>query len=143
MAGKVLPAATAVWDMAEQLLTCVRLSLAETAEGSPAASFVVVGSEVPWDFCHCGGQLTVHVRTTYPSETFPVQKLEGDFTDGCPATWLVAEYVVTMLRCVPVQDNKGRPPAPEKQHEAARVDFVDRHAVRRGVVCCFEGENPL
>lgn len=137
--GAVTPA-TAVWDMANRLLLCVSERLAATPDGAPARSMVIPGAQVAWDQCQCG-QLTVHTRTAYPSDNFPAQKLTGSF-DKCPATWLVVEYVITVLRCVPVQDNRGNPPAPDALHAAAERDLLDRHAVRRGVTCCFADENP-
>lgn len=133
--------ATAIWDMAERLLLCASEALADTEQGSPEAAYVVAGSQVAWDYCHCGGQLTVHVRTAYPSENFPAQKLTAPFIGPCSATWTVVEYVVTILRCVPVQDDDGHPPPPADMHEAARLDMLDRAAVLRGITCCFEGED--
>jgi hypothetical protein len=137
-----IPMSSAWWDMGQRLLTCVHESLAHTDAGAPASAYMVPGAQVAWDFCHCGGQLTVHVRTSYPSDEFPAQKLRAPFTTPCAPTWTVVEFVVTILRCVPVQDNDGNPPPPEDQNAAAFTDMADRAAVWRGVTCCFDNEDP-
>lgn len=131
----------ATWDMSNRLLQCVSAQLAETTAGSPARALVIPGAQVAWDVCECG-QLTVHLRTMYPSDSFPAQKLSAPFEKCDPAAWSVAEFVVTILRCVPVQDNRGNPPAAAELHAAALTDQIDRWAVRRGVTCCFEDEDP-
>lgn len=130
----------ATYTMAKRLLTCVHEQLAATTAGAPARAMVVTGAEIAWDDCECG-QLTVHMLRTYPSDQFPVLKQVGPF-DRCEAAYTVAEYVVTILRCVPVQDDTGRAPTPAAMDAAAQVDHEDRWAVRRGVACCFENDDP-
>lgn len=125
-----------MFDMASKLLVCVSAQLAETEAGSPAWTAVIPGEEVAWDSCHCG-QLSVHVLRAFPSDHFPIPKTDPPFSN-CQAQQTVVEYVVTILRCVPVQDDAGIPPPAAKLTEAAQVDFMDRWAVMRGVMCCFD-----
>lgn len=132
----------AVWDTASAILDCVHATLAETDAGAPARRCVVPGSEVAWDECECGGQLTVHVLRTYPSDSFPLLKISGPFTGPCQAVYTVAEYVVTVLRCTPTLHDNGDPPTCAELSAAAHTDQQDRWAVRRGVSCCFANDDP-
>jgi hypothetical protein len=131
---------TAIWDQANALLLCVSAELAGLEAGAPARSLVSPGAEIAWDDCQCG-QLTVHVLRAFPSDKFPILKLDGPFT-RCAPKLTVVEFVVTILRCVPVQDDQGRAPAAAKLHAAALTDQLDRAAVRRGIVCCLTAEDP-
>lgn len=134
-------AETAAYDKALELLLCVSAELAATEAGSPARAFVAPGAEVAWDECECG-QLTVQTLQTYPSDRFPLQKLDGPFT-RCAPKLTVVEYQITILRCISVQDDEGvAPPALNLQADA-RTDAIDRAAVRRGVLCCLTDPNPL
>jgi len=134
------PADGRIIEVAQQLLECSSAALAETAEGAPAHAYLVPGGQVAWDWCHCGGQLTVHIRTAYPSDSFPTQLLTET---SCLATYTVVEYVVTVLRCGPTQDGHGNPPPGADINAAGLVDFTDRTAVRRAVSCCpLDDGNP-
>lgn len=97
---------------------------------------LVPGAELAWDDCDCAtnGLLAVHVKTSYPSDSFPVQKLTGPY-NRCELPFLVVHYAVTILRCVPQMDDAGRPPPCDDLDAAARRDFADRTAVWRGVAC--------
>lgn len=133
--------ATATFDMAERLLNCVGAALAATTSGAPARSLVSPGAEIAWDDCECG-QLSVHMLRTYPADSFPALKQTGPFV-RCEAKLTVAEYVVTILRCVPVSHDDGSPPTAAALTAASRIDHEDRWAVRRGVGCCFANDDPL
>lgn len=118
----------------EALLECVSAELADTAAGAPAHAYLVPGSQVAFDRCHCGGQLTIHIRSMWPSEVFPAQVLTPL---SCAAPFTAVEYVVTVLRCAPTVAPDGKSPPTGAQIEAAAVtDWADREAVRRGVLCC-------
>ncbi len=129
-----------MFDMAQRLLLCCSAQLAATPAGAPARAAVIPGEEVAWDDCECG-QLTVHVLRAFPTDHFPIPKTDPPFTQ-CGAALTLAEFVVTILRCVPVQDDNGRPPKPEALSTAAQQDFADRWAVQRGVICCFDQFDP-
>lgn len=119
--------------MANQLLQCAAGVLDETPARAPQRQCVVYGSELVWDECDCG-LLAVHVPQIFPSDTFPVVR---QAPAACNAPWMVAEYVITILRCVPQPDNQGRPPKCDEIEPAAARDFSDRWAVMRGVQCCL------
>lgn len=127
--------ALALWTTADALLDCVSAELAATAAGAPAWQSVVPGAEIIDDVCHCG-QLTVHVPRMYASDAFP-EPLAKPRGVNCDATYTVAEYVVTVLRCQPQPDDAGRPPRATEMTAAAQVDFSDRYAMRMGATCCF------
>lgn len=142
MSGSATSTPDVMFETAERLLGCCSAALADASDlGAPAAAFVSVGSQLAWDRCECG-QLSVHVLRAYPSDTFPILKQTAPF-DRCATKLTVVEYVVTILRCVPGSQDDGEPPVPADMTDAARQDFLDRWAVRRGVACCFETDNPL
>ncbi len=123
----------AIWTVANQLLECAAGQLAETPSGAPDRQCVVYGSELIWDECDCG-LLAVHVPQIFFSETFPNIRLASS---NCNSPFVVAEYVVSILRCVPQPDANGNPPDCPKVSAAAHIDFTDRWAVWRGVACCL------
>jgi len=127
-----------MWQLANQLLECAAGQLDETPSGAPARQCVVYGSQLVWDDCACG-LLAVHVPRVFPSETFPIIKQSAT---NCDVPFTVAEYVVSILRCVPQPDAKGNPPDCDKVSAAALIDFTDRWAVWRGVQCCLAGIRP-
>lgn len=130
------PAPEVVFDQAQALLLCVSEQLAATPAGSPARALVAPGAEIAWDNCQCG-QLTVHTLELVPSDTFPVQKQLPPFND-CGFAWWVVHYVVTILRCVTIQDEDANPPAPADLTADAGIDLLDRWAVRQGIACCMQ-----
>lgn len=137
------PSPEVVFEQAQALLLCVSEQLAAVPEGSPARVLVAPGAEIAWDDCQCG-QLTVHTLEMVPSDQFPVQKQLPPFND-CGVVWWVVHYVVTILRCVTVQDDDGTPPRPADLTADAQTDLLDRWAVRQGVACCmttFRQANP-
>lgn len=121
--------------MALHLLGCAQAQLAATPGGSPERAGVVPGAQIAWDDCECA-QLTVHIPQVYPSKTFPAPKQEPPW-GRCTSPLMVAEYVVTILRCVPVQDDAGNPPSIADLEAAAMLDLADRAAVLRAVSCCL------
>lgn len=127
-----------VADTAAALLLCVGEALSEVDAGAPARSCVVPGTQVAWDQCDCGGQLTVHVPQDYPSDTFP--NINRRALPGCAPQLQVVEYVVTILRCAPSPDQRGKPPSCEELEAAFYRDMADRDAVRKGVACCLDAK---
>lgn len=137
-----IPDAWATFAAGGALLECVRLALVESTgvpdapegAGAPERVAMVPGAQIAWDDCECG-QLTVHVPRSYLSNTFPVP-LQAP-SERCAAKWTVVEYVVTILRCAPGNDDHGRPPAAAALNAAAQLDHLDRWAVRKGITCCL------
>jgi hypothetical protein len=138
------PTPEVVFDQAQRLLLCVSEQLAATPAGSPARAAVVPGAQIAWDNCECG-QLTVHTLEMVPADQFPVQKQLPPFND-CGFGWWVTHYVVTILRCVHIQDEAGNPPPAADLQADAAIDLRDRWAVRQGVACCmaaYKAANPV
>jgi hypothetical protein len=125
--------ADAIWVLANQLLDCAAGELDLTEVGAPERRCVVYGGQLVWDDCDCG-LLAVHVPRIYLSATFPNPLFAPT---PCDVPFTVAEYVVTILRCVPQPDHQGNPPPCSEITPAAKRDFLDRSAVMRGVQCCL------
>ncbi len=85
------------------LLGLVRAGLAGSA---PITTGYVGAGFVAWD--DCCGQLVVAPERVYRSERFPVEFAE---LERCSAGFLVIDVVVLLVRCVPVVDDQGHPPA--------------------------------
>jgi hypothetical protein len=137
----VAPAPGEFFLVAQDLLDCASAALATTAAGVPDRVCMYPGQEPTWDNCDCG-LLAVHVPRNYASESFPDQKVRGTFRPGaCGTPWTVAEYVVTVLRCTPANDDQGNPPSCEALAQSMETQLADRQAVLWGVLCCL-GERP-
>lgn len=139
MVTAATPEPTARYDIAAALLEAAAAELdlfagAGLGQGAPDRRCVYPGAELPWDNCDCG-LLAVHIKTTYPSESFPFQLGGQGASVSCKVPWTVVAYAVTILRCTPGMDDAGRPPPCPELDAAARLDFLDRSAVWRGVAC--------
>lgn len=72
-----------------------------------------VPGDIAWDDCNCDGILAVTVPRIYLSERFP-EETEGPVGARCQAPYEVAEFTVSVIRCVPQpQGQKLSPPAAE------------------------------
>lgn len=140
---------TALDLIAHQILNCVCAELdrvaAEAADlelpGCPCRVGVVPGGAVAWDNCcdDCSGedkhqgQLTVSLGRVFPTTRFP---LEERTVDICEPATLAATYVVTLLRCMPTMDNRGRPPSSEALARAAQIVSTDALTMQHAIACC-------
>jgi hypothetical protein len=125
---------------ADRLLQCSRASLeANTDAGEPKRVSVVVGSDLVWDECDCGGLLAVQLIRAFPSETFPIIKQNGPF-NRCVIPRTVVQYHVSILRCVAQPSGFDAAPPAAKMTEDAERDYADRWAILRGVTCCLDQE---
>jgi hypothetical protein len=134
-----VPERSAFFDTADRLLQCVKAELDVTLERPVDRTCVVVGGDLIWDDCECG-LLAVQLIRAYQSSQFPIPK--QDSFNKCEVEWTVAEYHVSILRCVASSQNDGDPPTCEAMHEDAMVDFDDRWAVLKGVECCLASSWP-
>lgn len=116
----------------------------------PCRSCVVPGQTVEWN-CDApppdqdcgGGQLTTRVTQLFPSTTFPARDVSAT---GCDTSTIVAEIVVTLLRCMPLfesEDTTVCPPSCDQLTEAARVQHIDGLALTRAAMCCIPGTGPI
>lgn len=94
----------------------------------------LVPGDVAWDNCQCG-QLTVSEVRRYPSNSFPLEQV--DHEAECGAGWLVVNFIVTLVRCVPSPDEAGEPPLCEDLTTAALQLYRDMGMIRSAVDCCL------
>lgn len=76
---------------------------------TPVSRYGQVPGEVAWDEC-CDGLLAVTVTRVFLSEEFPIET-EAPFGVLCQAPYEVADFIVTVLRCVPNPSGDGAPPS--------------------------------
>jgi hypothetical protein len=101
------------------LVTTVRAGLSRTV-----ARYGQVPGEIAWDDCHCDGLLAVTVPRVYRSEVFPAES-EAPVGVRCQAPYEVAEFTVSVLRCVAGPDGQNLSPTAAQLDSAARVLMVD------------------
>lgn len=141
MTTSVVP--LAAYNIASQLLTCAADQVAEawveTPDEIPQRQCVVWGA-IAWDDCECG-QLVVSIADQYPSNSFPAPATaptaQGVAQGKCGARLWVIRYVVSILRCMPIQDDQGNPPPCDALDAAAQAAAIDSWAVRTGIGCCL------
>lgn len=129
----------AIYGIAERLRECVHDRLGSTPEGAPPRSCVIAGS-IAWDDCECG-QLVVAMRRQYFSSNFPNEAPAPPAPPGhgrCGPPLLVAEYVISILRCAPSGGDDPNPPTCEALDAAAQSAAHDAWAVRWGAHCCLK-----
>jgi hypothetical protein len=139
---------TAILEAQQHVLTCMCSALTQTAidiegqPGCPCRSGMVPGAQ-PLICCpdNCGssdqegGQLTVHIGRSYRSSNFPLQD-QGDLSCKTAPKVLVVEFVVTLVRCVPVPTQQGNLPTMEQQSSAAEVAAIDWMTMETAASCC-------
>lgn len=143
-----------VYPTAEAILACVCTALDEartqdpTLPGCPCRAFVAPGQSAAWDCgldCgdSCEGQLTVNLWDLSESTQFPStggSRSASKLPANCaPAAYLVAEYRVTLLRCVPATQEDGSPPDIADMALAARITMADSVALYDALSCCLQG----
>lgn len=143
-----------IFDYAEGILACVCAALDEAQvqdsamPGCPCRAFVAPGSSVAWDCgfsCedNCQGQLTVHLAELIETTKFPGtggSRSVPTQAPGCvPPPWTAAEFVVTLLRCVPTMDEQGVPAPVEDLRNAAVSAMADTAVVYDALACCVQG----
>lgn len=128
----------AVYTIAEEMRDCAMDRLSSSLGGEPERSCTVTGA-IAWDHCECG-QLAVSMIQTFLSNDFPVETAgAGENQRGhakCGPALVVAEYLVSIIRCAPT-GMRGSPPTCAQLDESARVVSSDAQAVRLGVQCCL------
>lgn len=130
-----------IYDLATHLLECVATQLGASA---PSRACVVPGQQVAWDNCcygETGGQLTVNVARVYPSRNFP--DIDQGRPSNCITPYMVVQYNVTILRCSPVQNERGKPPDCTLLAANAELTLRDLETVRLGVACCLADEDDI
>lgn len=91
-------------DVAQWLLTTTKQALIDCNRETISTSYVGSGS-IAWD--DCCGTLVVTPERVYRSQQFPTEDTDEVI---CFDGLIAIEFVVLLLRCVPVVDDRGRAP---------------------------------
>lgn len=116
------------FEVAETMLECVFLGVDPTIKRR-----CVVPGEIVWDACECG-QLAITENRRYVSRAFPLE--EVDSVAECGNPWLIVDYTVSLVRCVPVGVN-GNPPTCDQLRTSALQLMKDKTDVRAALDCCL------
>ena len=100
-----------------------------TADGRAAipTSYSGVGTAAWDDVC---GQLVVSPERVYRSVQFPLDAVEAE---NCYVGQVAVDLLCTLVRCVPVLDDLGRPPSPDALSGAHRAILEDAASIWRAV----------
>jgi hypothetical protein len=97
----------------------------------------VVPGLIAWDGCDCGA-LYLMVNQTYASETWPMQKIDADLSEGCTAPLEGAEFVLQVMQCAPSPQGMTNAPTVDAQETAAmlvRRDAYETYRAVNGFLC--------
>lgn len=115
-----------LYDIETTLLTIAQEALALTDAGAPSRAFVSPGPPA-FDCCE---QVTVHALTLGELPTFAGGAiLDEGFRGHTRPAVIGPTLVLTALRCVPVPDAKGNPPAVEALEASGRATVQDAWAI--------------
>ena len=92
-------------DVAQWLLDTTAQALDDCGREPISRAYVAAG-EVAWD--DCCGMLVVAPERVFRSQTFPSQASDEEI---CFGGFIAVDYVVLLVRCVPVVTNDGRAPS--------------------------------
>lgn len=102
----------------------------------------VVPGLIAWDACDCGA-LYLMVNQTYDCETFPMQKVDADPSDGCGPLYDAAEFVMQVMACAPSPVGHSRATTVTVENTAAqtvrRDAYESREAVRAFLCAARDG----
>lgn len=115
------------YALAKAIITSV-----DAATTSRFGRVAVVPGLIPWDGCDCGA-LYLMVNQAYACETFPMQKVEADLSEGCTAPYEGAEFVLQAMQCAPTPQGQSASPTVAAQEAAARLVRQDAYEVYRAV----------
>ena len=117
------------------ILIEVNNRLAETEAGQPMRVCVYPGL-IAWDDCTCG-QLAGSIIRMYPTESFPLPFSAHQHGESfsCPPPYVVAEMVISLVRCAPAPMGSALAPSCEALDAAAQTWTIDAAVARAGVLC--------
>jgi hypothetical protein len=115
---------------------CVYDALAEAPLGQPQRFCAMVPGEIAWDLCECG-QLALSVTQVYPADNFGTPAA-GARTTACGPKLTMISVNLTLVRCVPIPTDNGKPPTCDKLLTAAMNLEADRYLTRQAVSCCLK-----
>ena len=112
------------------LLDEAEKALAECGRPPVCRSAVYPGAQAVWDQCgpcdaDCMGMLYVRSDVAFPFEVFP-----NVAADGRCALPMAHQIELGIVRCAPMMDDEGEPPAPDDITDAALGLLGDQRALR-------------
>ena len=107
------------YTVGSRIVTAVRAGL--TAGVGRAGQ---VPGDIAWDDCNCDGLLAVTVPRVFLSELFP-DETEGPVGVRCQAPYEVAEFTVSVIRCIPQPQGQKLSPLAAELDSAAGLALQD------------------
>lgn len=92
-------------DIAAWVLTTVQNALVD-CDREPINRAYIAAGQIAWD--DCCGMLVVAPERIFKSARFPEQNASEEL---CWGGYIAVELLVLLVRCVPVVDDRGRPPS--------------------------------
>lgn len=115
------------FDVASILVSGINAALAGTLGGQPNRACVVPGA-IAWDQCDCG-QLAISTSRWFYSENFPVETGPGTQGTPCMMPYLVGEFTVQLVRCMPSPQGRDLFVPCGELTSAARILIEDAYVV--------------
>lgn len=115
------------FDIASILVSGIAAALAGTVGGSPNRACVVPGA-IAWDQCDCG-QLAVSTSRWFYSENFPIDTGPGTQSTPCMMPYLVGEFIIQLVRCIPSPEGRDLFVTCSKLSAAVRILIEDAYVV--------------
>lgn len=108
------------------------LSYVDTNTTSQFDRVAVVPGLIAWDGCDCGA-LYLMVNQTYASDSWPMQKVDADVSEGCTAIYEGGEFVLQVMECAPSPQGQSVMPTVQAQEAAAQLVRRDAYQTYRAV----------
>lgn len=115
------------YDVASILVSGIQAALVGTVGGAPNRACVVPGA-IAWDQCDCG-QLAISAGRWFYSENFPIETGTGTQSTPCMMPYLVGEFTIQLIRCMPSPENRDLFVACSRLTTAARILIEDAYVV--------------
>lgn len=120
--------------VAVTVLDTVSAALTGSAGGPVSRIALMPGLEIAWDDCQCG-TLALAVTNRYTSRNFPITA--QDLPVNCCNLYLVYEYALVIVRCVPGETTDARPPKVAALASAFDVQESDAFVLRTQTECAL------
>ena len=115
-------------DIAAWLLTTVQDALI-ACDRDPINRAYVAAGQIAWD--DCCGMLVVAPERIYKSARFPEQNANEEL---CWGGYIAVDFLVLLVRCVPVVDDRGRAPSAAALQTAYQELIEDAAVVYNAVI---------
>lgn len=132
------------FDIASILVSGIHAALAGTIAGQPDRACVVPGA-IAWDQCDCG-QLAISSSRWFFSENFPIETGPGTQTTPCMMPYLVGEFVIQLIRCMPSPLGRDLFVECSRLSAAARILIEDAFVVldsTRTILCELRADDVI